>query len=346
MRSTYTFTAVLVIILTFVISCNNKNNNYQFGCFPEEYLPEYITPLTPYGQRVEWALDSKGVYFVDSAGGNVFYSDISTRKITQITDASMHPEGQGYYRVFALSNGDLLFTCGPERHDAYAQIMKKESGKIHQLNVKMDEGPTISRKDMKILWTPNQDVIYSGLIVTNDDSSAIVNRKLLIDNDSVMVDGIKFDGLFLESQNFIPPDEEAFTWTQYCNTKDGLFSSEVMTYNLITDKITNHSQSPDEYSEPEGIFPDGKSTLIECDAHSHKGMKSIDIYRMKLDGSGEIMDRMTHFNDIEGYKGSNPVVSDDGKYIAFQAAYAKADAGQGCGLYLLDLEKFRRSQNK
>ncbi|NND07637.1 MAG: hypothetical protein HKN87_14775 [Saprospiraceae bacterium] len=342
MKSILSITAWILLLLLGVSSCKNANRTEIIGCFPAEHLPEYITPLTPYGQRVEWALDNKGVYFVDKAGGNVFYSDIATKEITQITDSTMHPKEYGYYRVFALSNGDLLFTCGPERHDAYAQIMKKGTGKIHNLNEKMDEGPTISRTDMKIVWTPDQQVIYSGMIVINEDSSNIIDKTLIIDNDSVVVDGIKYEGI-LESQNFIRPEEVEFTWTQYGNTEAGLFTSEVMTYNLETGVITNHSKSPTEYSEPEGIFPDGKSTLIECDAHCHLGIKQIDIYRMKLDGSGEIMERLTHFNDIEGYKGSNPVVSDDGKYIAFQSAYAKAAAGQGCGLYLLDLEKFKQN---
>ncbi len=328
-----------VFLANGVLSCKNTGKDELSGCFPQRLLPGYITPLTPYGQRVEWSLDNKGVFFVDKAGGDVFYADFATREITQITDSTMYPEGHGYYRVFALSNGDLLLTCGPERHDAYGQIMKKKSGEIHLLNEKMDEGPTISRIDMKIVWTPDQQVIYSGIIVTSEDSSAIIGKTLLIDNDSVVVDGIKYEGI-VESQNFIRPEETEFTWTQYGHTGDGLFTSEVMTYNLETGVITNHSKSPNEYSEPEGIFPDGKSTLIECDAHNHLGIMQIDIYRMKLDGSGEVTERLTHFNDVDGYKASKPVVSDDGKYIAFQAAYAKAAAGQGCGLYLLDLVKF------
>ena len=85
-------------------------------------------------------------------------------------------------------------------------------------------------------------------------------------NDSVIVNGIKYDGI-LEPQNFIRPAEEIFTWTQYGNTEDGLFTSEVMGFNLKTGEITNFSKSPNQYSEPEGIFH-GQYTLIECDQHS------------------------------------------------------------------------------
>ena len=58
------------------------------------------------------------------------------------------------------------------------------------------------------------------------------------------------------------------------------------------------------------------------------------------------MERLTFFNDLEEYKGSNPVVSDDGKMIAFQAAYAKDAAGVGCGIYMFDLEQWENYKNK
>lgn len=335
---------ILWMPLLFLVfySCQKNTKNDVNGCFPALHLPDHISPLTEYGQRSEWSLDGSRVYFVDKAGGDVFYVDISTKEITQVTNENTRPEGHGYYRVFAMSNGDLFLTCGPKRHDAYAQILKK-NGQIHNIDEKIDEGPTISRTGMKIVWTPDQQVIYSGLIVTNENSSAIINKKLLIDNDSVVVDGIKYDGI-LESQNFIRPEEKEFTWTQYGNTEAGLFTSEVMVYNLETDEMYNYSNSPNEYSEPEGIFPDGAYTLIECDRHSGKGIKFIDVYKMKLDGIGKDLERLTFFNDIDGYKGSNPVVSDDGKYIAFQAAYAKAAAGVGCGIYLFDIEQWEKSK--
>ena len=53
-----------------------------------------------------------------------------------------------------------------------------------------------------------------------------------------------------------------------------------------------------------------------------------------MDGTGKDIERLTHFSDVEGYKGSNPVVSDDGKMIAFQAAYAKAAVNKRDVLHL------------
>ena len=42
-----------------------------------------------------------------------------------------------------------------------------------------------------------------------------------------------------------------------------------------------------------------------------------DIWKLALDGSGDY-ERITYFNDAGIYKGTNPVISDDGRYMAFQ----------------------------
>lgn len=332
------------ILLFAVLACSDSNKNGINGCFPKEHLPSHITPLTEFGQRSEWSHDGNWVYFVDKAGGEVWKVNVETKELTQISKPEFRAEGHGYYRVYELSNGDLFFTCGPERHELYMQILKKGSDAPPlKIDERIDEGPALSRTDMKIVWTPDQQVIYSGEIFYEGDKITIKDKRLIVNNDSVIVDGIKYDGI-LEPQNFIRPEEQLVTWTQYGNTKAGLFTSEVMVYNLETDEMFNYSNSPNIYSEPEGILPDGKYTLIECDKHCLKGIKYLDLYKMKLDGTGEDLERLTFFNDVEGYKASNPVVSDDGKFLAFQAAYVNMATGVGCGIYLFDMEKWEISK--
>ena len=109
-------------------------------------------------------------------------------------------------------------------------------------------------------------------------------------------------------------------------------------------KITNYSNSPKIYDEPEGIFPDGKYTLVECDAHRPMGTQYIDIYKLALDGSGQ-MQRLTHFADYPGYKAGNPVVSDDGKFIAFQYAKLGDQAGVGRGILVFDINGFNAANS-
>lgn len=65
-------------------------------------------------------------------------------------------------------------------------------------------------------------------------------------------------------------------------------------------------------------------------------MKNIDIYKMKLDGTGKDYVRITHFNDYQGWKSSNPVISSDGKMMAFQVDHA-TDASAGIGVAAVPL---------
>ena len=93
-----------------------------------------------------------------------------------------------------------------------------------------------------------------------------------------------------------------------------------------------------QYDEPEGIFPDGRFTLVECDKQNHQGPNHVDLWKLKLDGSGAY-ERLTFFSDYPGFKASNPVVSDDGKFIAFQMAKSREAAGVGHGIFIYDIER-------
>ena len=77
-------------------------------------------------------------------------------------------------------------------------------------------------------------------------------------------------------------------------------------------------------------------TLVECDRQNLKGANHVDLWRLKLDGSSRY-ERLTHFSDYPGYKASNPVVSDDGRFIAFQMARSGEAAGVGHGIFIYDL---------
>ncbi len=334
--------SIISLIFLCIVACKLEN---QEGCFPSEKLPEYITPLTSFGQRAEWSLDGEYVYFVDSAGGDVWRVNIHSKKTQKITQPEYRPAGHGYYRVLCLANGGLLFTCGPERYQLYMQVMDKSLQKppINIPGEQINEGPAISRKTSKIAWSPDHKLIYTGNIEYEDGIPKIMDKKLIIDNRNVVVDSIRYDDI-LEPQNFRPPDENELIWSQYGKTSTGIFSSEVMGCNLVTGELVNYSRAPEQYDEPEGIFPDGVYTLVECDKHHPEGTAYIDIYKFRLDKESPEYIRLTHFSEVAGYRSSNPVVSDDVKMIAFQASIAGSAAGAGCGLYLFDLEKYEKGK--
>jgi len=310
-------------------------------------LPSHITPLTDFGQRSEWSLDGKQIFFVDRAGGDVWVVDVATKKTRQITKPEDRPEGHGYYRVFVLANGDLLLGIGPKRQKMYFQVLDKDYNNppYNIEGVELCEGPAVSRKTMKIAWTlSGQMQIYMGEITYTDGKAKIINKKLLIDNkDIVTVDGVDYETI-IETQNWRPNEENELIYSQYRKGKD-LFKSEVFGLDINTGKIVNYSKSPNTYDEPEGIFPDGEYTLVECDKHQPtRHSSTIDIYKLKLDSTSVNYERLVFFSDVGGFRSSNPVVSDDGKYFVFQASKASSNAGVGCGLYLFDIEKYEKTK--
>ena len=84
-----------------------------------------------------------------------------------------------------------------------------------------------------------------------------------------------------------------------------------MGIDLQTAKVTKFSKTPGTYNEPEGIFPDGLYTAVEADRQCQQfgsgcGSGNLDIWKLRLDGTGNDFVRLSHFNDYEGGKASNP----------------------------------------
>ena len=99
----------------------------------------------------------------------------------------------------------------------------------------------------------------------------------------------------------------------------------MMGIDLQTGQVANFSRMPGTYNEVEGIFPDGLYTTVESDRECERlggvrGSGNIDIWKLRLDGTGKDFTRLTYFNDYEGGKASNPVISTDGRFMAFQSA--------------------------
>jgi hypothetical protein len=342
------------------------------GKSPLDELPSYIKQVTYFGERADWSLDGKKILFLSKTFGDAFEVEVATDstsspqagKIRLMTGHFYH---EGFTRALYLSNGDILLS-GAKKFDA-TNPQASRSGKNAELWVlKKDlsaaptplgehcsEGPAVSRKRLTIAWTlQDEGLIYMGDIVYENEKPKLINKKLILDANNLAF-GVKCD---VETQNFRPPDEKELIFSAYmAKYRYG----DVAGLNLETGKIVNYTNSPKVYDEPEGIFPDGKYTLVECDEHNRMGNQYIDIYKLALDGSGQ-KQRLTHFSDYTpekserfpglspgnskgisqgGYKASNPVVSDDGRFIAFQYAKLGDQAGVGRGILVLDLEGFK-----
>lgn len=308
------------------------------GRSPLEELPPYIKRVTHFGQRADFSHDGKKILFLARTFGDVYEVEIATGIITPVTHHFFH---EGFTRALYLANGDILLSGSrtfdatdpwPSRGEELAELWVLDKSLTKPpvpLGEHCSEGPAVSRKRMHIAWTQG-GAFWAGDIVYDAGTPKLANKQKLLDRKDLPFE------CGLETQNFRPPDEEELIFSAY-----GYQDTDVCGLNLKTGTVTNYSNAPNQYDEPEGIFPDGKYTLVECNRHmaQPEGIQEVDIYKLALDGSGKL-ERITKFADYPGYKSSNPVVSDDGRFMAFQVAKKGDPAGVGRGLLVLDLRAY------
>jgi hypothetical protein len=305
-------------------------------------LPSNIEVLTSFGERADISPDNRRVAFMVKSFGDAMTIDLQTRVIRCLT---CNVPAAAFLRVMHLMTGDYIL-IGPEHfqdirtsrtRDNELWFLGKEPGsKPVRLDQKMSEGAAISKKSLKIAFSQTHEQApevaegASRLIVADLEMSAgsarLVNKKTVHES--------KDRNCVIEGQDFYDNDSK-MTFT--CYEPQGLAS--VMGIDLKTGQVVNFSKAPGTYNEVEGIFADGQYTCVESDRQvaelgGRRGSSNIDIWKLKLDGTGKDFVRLTHFNDYEGGKASNPVVSTDGRFMAFQTARTSDPAGVGYGILL------------
>jgi len=309
---------------------------------PLDHLPKNIEILTHFGERADISPDNQRIAFMNKSFGDAFVIDLKTRVIRCLT---CNVPGAAFLRVMHLVTGDYIL-IGPERfqdirasrsRDNELWFLSKQPGaKPVRLSQKMSEGAAISKKSLKIAFSqtsaqnPELPAGASRLITAEMDLSGgalkLVNQKVVWES--------KDRGCVIEAQDFYDNDTK-LTFSCY-EPND---TASVMGIDLATGQVTNFSKAPGTYNEPEGIFPDGRYTCVEADRQVQKlggagGHRQIDIWKLALDETGKDFTRLTHFNDYEGFKASNPMVSTDGRFMAFQLAHTADEAGVGYGILL------------
>jgi Tol biopolymer transport system component len=277
--------------------------------------------------------------------GDAFVIDLRTRNIRCLT---CNIPAASFLRVMHLSTGDYIL-IGPDHfedirisrsRDNELWFLSKERGsRPIKLGQKMSEGAAISKKNLTIAFSelraPDLAEGASRIIMADIDLTGgtpkLINKKTIYES--------KDRSCTLEAQDFYDNDTKM---TFVCYEPNNLAS--VMTIDLKNGEVVNQSKAPGSYNETEGIFPDGLYTLVEADRQcewlgSTRGSGNIDIWKLRLDGTGKDFVRLTNFNDYEGGKASNPVISTDGKYMAFQSAKTTDPAGVGYGLLLYRFKK-------
>jgi hypothetical protein len=333
------------------VGFNSAAAEARIGQSPADQLPPHIRQVTWFGERADWSLDGKRILFLSKTFGDAMELELATGHIRNLTGHYPH---QGYTRALYLANGDILLS-GPEsfetkkpeeaRVQCWLWVLKADlTGTALPLGSKCSEGPAVARKRMHLAWThvsaeypdemaPGSSRLQEADIVYENGNPRLANQRVIIESSELPFK------CTMETQNFRPPEEKELTFSAY-----GYQGTDVCGVDLATKKVMNYSNSPGQYDEPEGIYPDGNYTLVECDKQNRLGPGHVDLWKLKLDGSGQY-ERLTYFSDSPGYKASNPVVSDDGRYIAFQMAKSKESAGVGHGIFVYDIEKAVLSQH-
>jgi hypothetical protein len=307
---------------------------------PFDALPANVEILTHFGERADFSPDNDAVAFMGKSFGDAFSIDLKTRAIRCLT---CNVPGAAFLRVMHLSTGDYLL-IGPERftsirdgrhRDNELWLLRRQPGATpERLGQKMSEGAAVSKRSLKVAFaqtsSQNPDLPRgsSRLITAEIDPSGPALRGVKVVHESPS------NACTLEAQDFFDNDRK-LTFTCY----EPQNRASVYVIDLESGEITPQSASIGAYNEVEGIFPDGLHTCVESDQQAQRagwegGFRNIDIWKLRLDGTGKHFERLTFFNDYEGWKASNPVVSTGGRFLAFQAAKTADEAGVGYGILL------------
>ncbi|MCA6075016.1 hypothetical protein [Fulvivirga sedimenti] len=321
---------------------------------PADNLPPYIKLASGFGERPDWSHDGRFILFLDKPMGEVYELELATGIISPKT---RHFNHYGFTRAMYLSNGDILLSGPKELFDptdtqerdkardlTWLYVMDKSGTKPPvPLNTLCAEGPAVSRNRMRIAWThrdrqlpelgKNRAKLLMAEIIYEDGIPRLSNQRTIFDSKQLP---FSLGHASLETQSLVPPEDIKVTFAVYTinngnNTDVYMVDSETGEYRTITN-------SPCCYDEPEGIFPDGLHTLVEHGPSDKTAWPLLDLYKLKLDGSGE-MQRLTHFTDYKGYKANQGVISDDGKFMCFQIGKDNTEPGVGFGFLIMDLEE-------
>ncbi|KAI1370098.1 hypothetical protein F4677DRAFT_439287 [Hypoxylon crocopeplum] len=311
--------------------------------------------LTYFGERPSYSPDGKRMAFMGKSFGDAFEVDLETRDIKLLTEAP----NAGFLRVQFLPDGNY-FLIGARTFkdiestreaDEEMWILKPGEKAPVALNHKIWEGVAISYTQNRISWANNhanypddiaegEIIVYVADIVYGDDGNPVLANKTEIFRENG-------PDCQPEPQDFRNNDTELI-YTCYTDTDHptggNASGGTVQGINLETGEALTYRNVTGEYNEVEGIFPGGQYTLVESTRdnwQANNGSRAIDLWRLNLqEPNSTDFVRLTYFGDVHGAKAGNPVVSPDGRSIAFAEGRLSDAAGVGRGILVLSLDDF------
>ncbi len=274
-----------------------------------------ITQLTDFGGRPRFSSDGKKIAFAEGEFKEAYEINLETGAQECITCNFQHA---GILRVYYLKDGDYLFV-GRENVSGGRLIgngllwmpADKSTGPKYIPGSEHFEGIAISRTSRKIAY-------FTSFLFNS--STALYVAEITADgnmiNKTLMDFQFSSTGLY-EAQDFLLNDS-GVGYIEYP------VQVQFYTVDFLTGEKKNMTNS-DAHEELEGLWPSCTWAALESNRHSFKsnapdyGSDNIDsdVYLMKMDGTGTIVGRLSHFADTVGTWGNNPNVSPDGWRVAY-----------------------------
>jgi hypothetical protein len=332
---------------------------------PLDDLPDHIRLLDirlPEGGqpgRADWSPDGQRMVITDAPIGDAWEYDLRTGALRNLTGTFL----AGVMRPHYLSNGDLILCALTERSEGEPES-DRFNGELFVLRRPLGthapvalgegcwEGIAVSKSpaSTRIAWNRStidftafpdvfvealageSEVLTGRIVYAEDGTPTLTDKEVVLDKRDVSPDTPAVeaqDFRTLDDSDGDPDDELIFT--AYFH-KGG----QVLGLNLDTREITDYAPDSVVYEEAEGIDPAGRYVMVEQDLTVTLFPGMVDIWRLPLDGSGEF-ERLTTFSHYEGYGANNPVVSPDGKQMAF-GLKIEGEEGESDGVLVMDLE--------
>lgn len=348
------FKSIVLAIFTASVAGVFPTAAQPTGSAPAADVDDAI-PLSEFGGRPAFSPDGKRIAFVGRTYGDAFEIDLATRKVRNLTRDIPH---HGIVRIQYLPTGDFLITAprrgaGPNTRahlELWVLSHAKQTG-LQPLGAPVFEGVAVSRRENRIAWTsiepglkPNE-AWQMGFAKPTKRYVARISYSngvpRLIEKREIMP-ALPANCMFIEPQDFRGDDSELiFSCIGRSTGSTPLIS--VMGTRLPDGPTTIYFRRSGEYAEAEGIAPDGSWTTVECGSQAKSALPPLDICRLEMVAEGALTRMVVGSQAGSEHDISNPVVSPDGRSIAFQRSLRDdPDIGGGNGIYLLRLPAAQR----
>ena len=333
-----------------------KRNSISQYPYPLDNPPLFHQKLLDFGERPYWSPDGKRIAFVESNYGDICEIDIKTREIKNLTGNL--GENHSFLRVLYLPNGDYILVGPAEFKDRFTSrrveseiwwMDKNAQNPPVPLGRRIFEGLGVSRIANKITYAVsglNDPNVGSFLdfevrvadIKVKSGEPHLINEKVIYKNER---------GHDPEPQDFRNNDTEVIM-AEYFDLNSGTENKKdhycvVKGVDIESGEVRLYIYEKGIHNECEGIFPNEEYICLESACDGGPGTRSVDLWKLKLDGSGERV-RMTGMIDRLPWRATNSNVSPDGKWLAFMLNVSDSEAGYGMGIGLVDLQAWEKSE--